>query len=346
MVKIIPSRVAAFVRQPEPALRAALLYGPDAGQVRERADELARTVVEDLSDPFRTATLAAGDLQADPAALADEAAAIAFGGGRRVVRVRDAADGVTIATQGFLEMPTGDTLVILLAGPLPPRSSLRKLCETAEGAAALPCYGDEGGDLATIIRDALQTHGLRVGGEVLAYLVENLGGDRLVTRRELEKLALLAADGDGEVTLADAMASIGDSTTLDLDHLVYAAAGGDHDRLDHALARLAAEGVTPVAIIRATARHFQRLLLVNDRMAAGEAVGQAMNSLRPRVFFKLTDRFKAQLGRWPRERLAAALNYLLEAELQCKRTGRPAVLMCNRALMALAHSAARKGGPA
>ena len=343
MAKIPPARIDAFLRRPDPKVRAALLYGPDAGQVRERADELARAVVDDLTDPFRTAILGAAELEADPARLVDEAAAIAFGGGRRVVRVPDAGNGVAVAeaVRLLLETQPGDGLVILEAGPLAPRSSLRKLFEATDGAAALPCYGDEGGDLASLIRDSLRADGLRIGGEALAYLVENLGGDRLVTRRELEKLALLAADGDGEVRLTDAVASVGDSAALDLDQLAFAAGGGDHEGLDRALARLAAEGANPVTMVRAAARHLERLLLVSDRLAAGEAVEGAMGTLRPKVFFKVANSFKAQLRHWPRDRLAAALDYLLEVELKCKSTGQPAQLICSRALMALARNAAR-----
>jgi len=73
-MKLPASRVAAFLHQPDPAIRAVLLYGPDAGLIRERADTLARGVCPDLHDPFRVADLSAAALAADPARLADEAA--------------------------------------------------------------------------------------------------------------------------------------------------------------------------------------------------------------------------------------------------------------------------------
>ena len=79
---------SATSSRPPPGLVAALIYGPDQGLVRERADKLARTVVPDLSDPFRVADLDESALGADPARLADEAAALSMLGGRRVVRVR------------------------------------------------------------------------------------------------------------------------------------------------------------------------------------------------------------------------------------------------------------------
>src|SRR6516164_4406411 len=91
-MKLPASRIAAFLQRPDRTIRAVLLYGPDTGLVRERAETLARTVCPDLKDPFRVADLSGSTLAADPARLADEAAQMSLMGGRRVVRVRDAAD--------------------------------------------------------------------------------------------------------------------------------------------------------------------------------------------------------------------------------------------------------------
>ena len=79
-------------RQPPKKLTAALVFGPDQGLVRERADALAKTVVPDLNDPFRVAEIEKRRAGTDPARLFDEAAAISMIGGRRVVRVRGASN--------------------------------------------------------------------------------------------------------------------------------------------------------------------------------------------------------------------------------------------------------------
>ena len=101
-MKLPAARVAAFLRRPDPEIRAVLFYGPDAGLVRERADAVARTVCPDLRDPFRVADLTAAALAADPARLADEAAQISLMGGRRVVRVREAGDALAQLCGRFL----------------------------------------------------------------------------------------------------------------------------------------------------------------------------------------------------------------------------------------------------
>jgi DNA polymerase III subunit delta len=338
-MKLDARSVAGFLKRPDPAIRAVLLYGPDAGLVKERAEILARTVVEDLSDPFRVVELSGDTVADDPARLADEAAAIAMTGGRRVVRIRDAGNDTTPAFDSFLGHPMGDALIVAEAGELDGRSVLRKLFEKVGNAAALACYRDEARDLGGIVRETLQRSNVKVDQDALAWLVDRLGSDRLVTRGEIEKLALYVGSGN-TATLDDARALVGDSAEIGFDDLANAAAGGDLAGLERARTRLEAEGIPAIAQLRAVQRHFTRLHLCAGLIAAGRDEKGAMMALRPPVFWKEEAAFKAQLKRWSAARLSGALTRLLDAEIQCKSSGSPAELVAARCLMSLATNSA------
>jgi len=339
-VKLAPPRVAAFLRRPDPDIRAVLFYGPDAGLVRERAEAIARTVCPDLRDPFRVADLAAAAVAADPPRLGDEAAQISLMGGRRVVRVREAGDALAQLCGRFLANPVGDALVVVEAGDLSGRSALRRVFDDAPQAAAIGCYPDSARDLAAVIREACAAHRIAISRDALDFLVGHLGGDRLLTRAELEKLMLYAGDG-GRVELDDARAVIADSAALSLDGALLAAAEGDAAALDRALARVFQEGESPVTVIRALLRHLQRLHLLATRVAAGASIEDAIRAARPPIFFKEQDSWRRQLQRWSEKRLRAALDRVAEAEFRMKLTGLPAATICREALFAVAQEARR-----
>lgn len=331
-MKLQTRDIERFVAKPGSRYRAVLVFGPDAGLVRERSDALMRSAVPDLSDPFRVAELAADAVVRDPALLADEAAAMALTGGRRAVRVRDCGDAIADAVKAMLDGPSGDTLVVLQAGELPTRSALRRLIEAADDAAAVPCYADDEGSLGRVIRETLAADALAVSEEAADFLAANLGSDRAVTRAELAKLALYAR-GAGRVELADAMAVVGDSAAMSLEDLGFAAAGGATAELDRALERCLQAGQSEVAVLRAVSRHLLRLQLVAARTAKGEAVDAAMRALRPPVFYQRQAQFRRQVQNWPLARIGRALDLVLAAELACKSTGMPAAAVCGRALM-------------
>jgi DNA polymerase-3 subunit delta len=340
-VKLQSNRLAEFLRKPPAEFRAALFYGPDTGLVRERADRAVAAICPDLKDPFRIADLSSAALAADPARLADELAALSLVGGRRVIRIRDAGDSLAALLGSALAESKGDSFLVIEAGDLPARSSLRKLCEAAQNIAVGACYADGGRDIADIVRETLRAHDVAVSGEAVSYLVAHLGNDRQVTRSELEKLALYAGNG-GRIELADAVACIGDSTALSLDDVIFAAADGDTSRLEGSLLRCLQEGQSAVGILRAMMRHFQRLHLAASRMASGASADEALRAVRPPVFFKQQERFKSQLGAWPARRAAAALDALTRAELNSKRAVLPQETVLREALFSIARAARRQ----
>ena len=348
-MKLPAARIAGFLQRPDQTIRAVLLYGPDIGLVRERADVLARTVCPDLKDPFRVADLSGAALAADPARLADEAAQLSLIGGRRVIRVRDAADRLAGLFRGFLDAAPGDGFIVVEAGDLPGSSALRRVFDTSPRAAAIGCYPDAPRDRAAVIRDTLRVHRITASGEATQYLVEHLGNDRLLTRAELEKLALYAGEG-GHVELDDVRLSIGDSAALATDDAVMAAAEGDAARVDRVIDRVLQEGESAVSVVRAMLRHLQRLHVFAARVAAGTTAAEVVRTARPPIFYRQEDSFKRQLVLWNEVGLRAQLKRIAQAELHMKLTGLPADTVCREALLAVAQAARsranREGLPA
>ena len=339
-MKLQGRAIEAFVKNPDPRVRAVLVYGPDTGLVHERATAIGRTVVPDLTDPFRVAELTPAALADEPSRLADEAAALSLTGGRRLIRVRAATDRAAPAFASYFSAPIGDGLIVAEADELGAGSSLRKLFEGAEVAAALPCYVEDERDLARFAGDMLREQGLDLTDDAAAFVAQNLVGDRLLARRELEKLATYigecAAGSRKRVDLDDVIACIGDNAQLSLDDAALAAADGDLPDLDRALRRLWADDVSGVAILRVAQRHFQKLHVTKARIAAGDRVEAALAQLRPKLLFKVEPRLRRQLDSWPLDRIGRALATLMEAEAACKRTGAADQTLCSRALYQVA----------
>lgn len=339
-MKLKPRDIDAFIRKPDPAAQAILLYGPDQGLVQERTRLLIKTVLDDVNDPFRLADLSEADLKSDPARLADEAAAISMMGGRRVVRVRGGGDTLSKTFKAFLDAPLGDALVVISAGELTPRSSLRKTFEDAKNAAAIPCYADDAGTLEAVIRAKLGEAGLKIGPEATAYLLAHLGGDRGVTLQELDKLVLYKGPGaEGAVTLDDVQACIGDTAAMSIDEVVDSALGGDLPALDRALIKAREADTHPVQLLNAVIRHTQQLHLLTGEAEAGAPRDGLTRMIRPPLHFKREAAVKRQINLWTRARLDRALQLLEEADRQCKTTGLPEWAVCAQALFRIGQGA-------
>ena len=336
-MKLEARRVEAFLRDPG-EVRVALLYGEDAGLIRERAGRLVGTVAGSLDDPFRVVELEPDEVGNIPA----EMASLPMTGGRRVVRVRDAGDAAAGPVQTALSRPAPG-LLVLEAGGLGPRSKLRALVERASDAVSIGCYPPEGRSLEQSIRDILSGLGVTADADALAWLGGQLGADQAMTRMEVEKLALHAGRG-GRIDAAMARATVGDLAGLSLDDALYAAAAGDVAGTDRALELAMAEGAAPVGVLRAALMHFQKMERARLAMDGGMTAAEAAKAVRPPLFFKREAPFAQALGVWPLPALDQACVRLWEAERACKRTGAPAETICRNAVLALAQRAAAVRG--
>ncbi len=338
-MKIEPRRIELFLTAPEPTFRACLIYGPDRGLVAERAARLARAIVTDPTDAFRVAALSAETLLAEPPRLHDEAAQLSLMGGRRLVYVSEAGDAVGALFARYLaDPPAGDGFVVVEGGDLKPRSSLRRAFESAKNAAAIACHLDGPREIESLVREVARAHRLSLAPDAVPYLVSSLGSDRALSRQELEKLALYAGDG-GAVTLAEAVALVGNSADLSLGDAILAAAEGNPTGCERALGRALAEGESPIRILRAAQRHFTLLHRTAARLDEGADAEAAIAAIRPPLFFKLKDSFRRQLRLWPARRAAAAVAALVEAERQAKSAGMPGETLCRAALLRIARGA-------
>jgi DNA polymerase-3 subunit delta len=347
-MKIAPHAADGFVRKPDPAVRAILVYGPDEGLVTERAVSAASSVCKDLSDPFRVVELTTAHLREDPARLADEFAAMSLMGGRRVVRVRPASEDVLPALENLLEAKAGDALTVIEAGDLRPSSDLRRLAEASPLMAAIACYADDRQTLARLLDQALQEAGLSATPEARDWIVDNLGGDRGQSRSEIEKLILYKGRGPGAaaiVDLDDAMAILGDTSELGIDEVVFSTWDGDLETLDRALDRLYSEGMSPIPILRGLQRHGARLHLAAAQVGKGARIDEVVARQQPPFYFARKESFRRQLRQWNERQVGRALTAILDAEIQCKSTGSPDRTLARRLCLQLA-SAARRARPA
>lgn len=319
-------------------LRAVVIYGPDAGLVRERGETLARAVAGGLDDPFRFTELT----KPDPGTLALEASAMSFTGGRRVVRVREATDGLTAALTGATKDAEG-SLIILEAGELTPRSKLRAWAEKEARAGALACYAEEGAALKNTLRTLFETARVAVASDALDWLVQHAGADRGMIRGEVEKLALLVGE-DGTVDLEAVRLVAGDQAELSVEDGLFAATRGAVAEADRATAAALAEGASAVGLIRAAHGHMDKLARIAAARDIGLSAQDAVKALRPPVFFRRERAMLEAADLWRAAAVSSVQLALREAEMQCKRTGLPAEAIAHAAVLAIARRAARLKG--
>jgi len=342
MVALRGRDIDSYLAKPDPARPIVLLYGADAGLVRERADALIASAVDDPNDPFALVRLDGDDLAAEPSRLVDEAMTVPLFGGRRAIRVKAGSRNFASGVETLAEMTPKDCRIVIEAGELRPESPLRKVCDRAKIAVAIACYPDTERDLARLVDDELRAAGLRITPDARATLIASLGGDRQTSRNELRKLTLYA-HGAREVTLDDVAAVISDASDLKLDPIVDAAFAGNAAKVESEFAKAMAAGTYPGVIISAAQRHVAALHKASLAMDEGASPATAAESGFPRLHFSRKNAVEAALRNFNAARLAQVMDQLAAAALDSRKQAALAASIAQRALLVIAASARRRG---
>jgi DNA polymerase III subunit delta len=315
----IPARqVNAFLANPPENYRAILVYGSDLGLVSERAQYLAKKFLGPGADDFAITRLNSGDLEADPGRISDEATSIGLFGGRRAIRVRPEREQIADQLDDLFSRIGEDILLVIEAGRLAPAAKLRKLFEAGKLCAALPCYSDSADDLGQIIADHLKKSGLAIDADASAALQAQLGGDRLATRSELDKLALYCL-GQDRIALKDVDAVSSESALLNVDDLCDLMGLGRLDDTDLLLQRLLQSGASPDQILAGLNRHLLMLHEFRHAADAGSRIDDLVARHRPPIFFPRKASVIRQCRMWGSKDLNRALEIVGDTERQLRR---------------------------
>lgn len=327
-----------FVKHPDAAIKAILVYGGNEGLVRDTIKRLAKSVCEDLQDAFRVAALAGEAVASDFGLLYGEYNGQSLMGGKRVIIVNNAGNDLSKELRKMLDGSNSQNLLLLSgSASLSTKSSLVKLAESSSDMAAFGCYDDKDSDIAA----ALRKTGLTFDPAALQLLYAKLSGDRMINLGELDKLVVYMGTAKN-VTSEIVNKVISDSADSSAEDICYAALEGDRVKAQNFFDRYINEGNNPVSVLSSLTLQLMKLLLCRAGIEKGETAESAMESrLMPKIIFYRKDGFKRQLLCWNRDKLLRALELVFEAERDCKTTNMPELEIVGATLLRLAVAAKR-----
>ncbi|MEL7171430.1 MAG: DNA polymerase III subunit delta [Pseudomonadota bacterium] len=327
-----------YCSAPDGSYVGLLLHGPDASLIAERRQALVTALSG--GDPMRVNRMEAAELRKDPALLFDALRARGFFAERPIVLVDPGGDGVSAAAEAALEdLGPEDGILVIAAGLLPARSSLRKLFEGGRHVAALGLY-PEAPDIETLrqqLREAGLAHGLddEAAGLLEAYAAET---DRGSLTQTIERIALYGDRAEGPLAAAELSALLPATAEAETEKLIGAVVAGRVGEATTRLRRLLSGGIAPVTVLIQTSQHFRQLFAAS---VAGDPAA-AVDRLRPRPFGARRDAMLAALRRWDTGRLEAALGLLHETDGTLRSGGqRPDLAILERAIIRLSIMAGR-----
>lgn len=335
--------VAQFVKRPDAQYRTILVYGPDRGLVSETATAVSKKLNVDLTDDFNVTKLELGDIREDPGRLLDEVNSLAMFGGDRLVWLRGVGNDKPVidTVKAIASDPPANTTLLIEAGDLKKGSALRKAVETGRSSMALPCYGDDSRNIQTLIDEELGKAKLSITRGARQHLADSLGGDRLASRGELQKLCLYCL-GKEQIDEADVLAIIGDASALSIDEAIDSILTGDLPGLDLAVTRIIASKMQIFLVLQSCLRQFQMIDIMRGQIEdERKQISQVVAEYSRRIHFRRKPALEKAVRGWNGKATGEVLQHLQNAILETRKQPALQESIARQALLAVAVRSAR-----
>jgi len=323
-MKIAPRDITATLAKPAPKYLCYFFHGADIGLMRERALAMAKMIIPDLDDPFQSVSLRGEDIKGDAARLVDEVTALPVFGDERLVRLRGTGAEMLDGVKKAVPLLRTGTRLIIEASDTTTKHAIVKFCEGENNVASIGCYADEDKDIGQLARTVFAADNITIDNDAIQLLVSRLGGDRLASRSEIDKLAIMAGP-NGQLTADDIDEALGDSSSQAIDLFMKSILTGNVSQLAKLLEKARQEDIAPIAILRQLAFGMRQVFEAAALIERGESAATAVGRLRPPVHFKSKPLITASAGRVPKSH---AMQYWqkivdMEAELKSGRVPDP-----------------------
>lgn len=338
MVDIKRQDAQKFFRDLPGPYSVFLVCGSDTGLVSEQCAKIIAGIGGSGSNHLEVFRIDGDALAADEKRLADEVLSISLFGDKRVIWISAGSKNFTKSLTQILSLDRIENPVLIEAGQFKSDSALKKLCSRSNKAAVLDCWPDGPREISILIDEELSKQNMDVSPSAKALLVNSLGGDRLLTRSELEKL-ILYCHGGHTVDEDDVVDIVSDAASWSFDEVIFAAFEGSRTEVSGKVEK-AFKHTEANALVSLAMAHCMNLLNARLEIESGKSSEQALERF-PRLFGPRRSSVATQLRRWSASSLSLQLLKLQEALGNLRREPRLQQEIVSRVLLNVAYSAGR-----
>ncbi len=313
-----------------------LIYGPNEGLVKDQIERLKKNYLS--QDEHEEISFNGKNLDDDPGSLDAIIRSVSMFFKNKIV----IADGVkdkhlSIIEETILQGPEQGVLIIR-EGSLSKSSKIRKLFEEHKNCLSLPCYEDDSRSIMKNIEEFTRKNNFELGRDIKNYLLQSLSNDRMISKRELEKIEIFYKNSNSKIKLEEIKILLNDSSSQNLSKMNEHVMFGNTSKSSKIINKLLSEGTSPISLVRSLINYLLRVQQTKIEMKKGNNFDSSIKILKPPVFWKDKDNFQKHCFKWPLQSIEANLNRLLETEVTCKLNSKLANINCEKSILLIANS--------
>ena len=181
--------ISTIINDGETSLKCILLYGPNTYLINDLYNKLCDSLF-DKNDVFAPSEFNIKDISKNADAFYNEAESLAFGGGRKYLKI-DMDDSESAGpVLDLLKDDIKETTLLIKGGVLSPRSNIRKSLEKLENTLIVPFYEDDIVSLKKFIKEKAEKRNFSFNESAIHSIISMSGFERSQINDAVERIML------------------------------------------------------------------------------------------------------------------------------------------------------------
>ena len=280
----------------------------------------------DENNPFLVSKIDGNKLKENPTVLSDNIATITMFEEKKVVLLNLLYTTITQTIEKLITdnitQKNNDFVLIIKAGSLSSKSNFIKFLQTSSNCILVPCYDEELDKIKTKIDKLFNKYNLVFSNDFMSNFYNKFSANSLINQNEFEKLENFIFENKdiSETLLLSFMANNEDINNKKIIDLCLS--GKPKEALLY-FNNIYDNSVSNIGIVRQFGNQLkliEKLILLNKK---GLTLRDAINKIKPPIFFKNIPTTMDQCKMWSLKKLAISQKNLIKLEINCKSSTYP-----------------------
>ena len=197
------------------------------------------------------------------------------------------------------------------------QSELVKHISNSKLGLIVPCYEETLPNIKAKLLDIFDENNLQFNNDFISELTSKFSKDSSINQMEFDKLKTFLINNEN-VNQISLLNLINNNTDININKVAICCANGNVKDALFFYEKALQFSISPISIIKAILKHFKTIECVLCLVNNGNNIDNAINSLKPPVFFKDKPHITAQTKFWTMKKIDLVKKRLIDTEIKCK----------------------------
>ncbi len=296
-------------------------YGSNLGLIDLLYNKSIELLNIDLKDPFNVSKIDGSDFKENPYILEDNINTLNIFSEKRFILLDLSQISINKNIENIIlnsvEIENDKYFLIIKAGNVSSQNKLIKYFEKSSSSILTPCYEENTYKIKSDLKFLFIKHKVSFSNDFISDLSSIFNTDTLANKIELEKLDLFLINNKN-ITENSLLKFLENNEDINLNKVVKSCLNGETKNSLFYLDKIYEVSNSNIVLIRMFSKHFkilEKILLSNQH---GKTFTEAINNLRPPIFFKDKPLFLSQCKLWSFKKINLIQKRLIDLEFKSK----------------------------